>query len=394
MSSETLTLVAVGDTTPAKEPESADFLFTHAHDILDRGDVRFAQVERLFSKRGTFQLQGNAPKTRVDPERATAYRAAGFDVVSLASNLTGSWGPEAVVDSVDTFTNLGIVAIGAGATIAEARKPAVFERNGITIAILAYCSVLLPQYWATEDRAGAAPMRAKTYYEPYEYQPGSPPRVVTYPVEADLQALVADVRKAKQTADHVVVSIHWGVHHVPRPLADYQPVVAHAAIDAGASVILGHHPHLMQGIEKYRDGVIFYALGNFAFQQQNAAPGVPHHPSPCSPNGEYTIAEVYSRELGPDLRYDFDQYFREAGAACLTFSRDRLESARLIPTRLNDRSQPEVQTDEQRAITRRYLEWCGAGIPGGMTRIDEIDGEFVISSHAPPTYPTMSPEVQ
>lgn len=373
-----MTLIAVGDTIPAKEPRPADFLFDRCRDVLALGDVRFAQVERLFSTRGSFQLQGNAPKTRLDPSRAAGYQSAGFDVVSLASNLIGSWGPEAVIDSLDTFAQLGIRTIGAGATLSAAREPAIFTKNGVTIAMLAYCSVLLPQYWATESRAGAAPMRARTYYEPYEYQPGSPPRIVTIPNEGDLAGLLDDVRRAREIADHVVVSMHWGVHHIPRPLADYQPVVAHAAIDAGASVIVGHHPHLMQGIERYKDGLILYALGNFAFQQQNATPDSPTHTSPCSPNAEYTIAEVYTREFGPDLKYEFDRYFREACVARLEFSTTKLERARLIPTRLNADSQAERQTDEERAATRRYLEWASEGLAGGVTTLDEDDGQFVV----------------
>src|SRR5258706_13164130 len=103
-------------------------------------------------------------------------------------------------------------------------------------------------------------MRAQTFYEPYEFQPGSPARVVTVPHAADLEDLVRDVKQAKQNADLVFVSLHWGVHFTSRP-CDYQPVVAHAAIDAGANAILGHHPHRPQGIEVYKDTVIFYSIG-------------------------------------------------------------------------------------------------------------------------------------
>ena len=90
-----------------------------------------------------------------------------------------------------------------------------------------------------------------------------PPRVVTTPDEQDLAALIADVRAAKQAADKVVLSLHWGVHFVPRLIADYQRTVAHAAFDAGADLILGHHAHVPKAIEVHDGKTCFYSLSNF-----------------------------------------------------------------------------------------------------------------------------------
>src|SRR4029077_14877454 len=160
-----------------------------------------------------------------------AFQSVPFDVLSIASNTSGSWGPEAVEDTAETFRLLGIPTVGAGRNIAEARKPAIITRKGLRIAFLGYVSVIPPQSWATETRAGSAPMRAHTFYEPYEFQPGAPARVVTIPHPADLECLLRDVGRAKQNADLVFVSLHWGVHYVSRP-CDYQSAVAHAAIDA------------------------------------------------------------------------------------------------------------------------------------------------------------------
>src|SRR5262249_47679567 len=125
-----------------------------------------------------------------------------------------------------------------------------------------YCSVLRAGHQAGKDKPGAAPMRAHTQFMPEDWQPGIPPRVITTPHEEDLRALEEDIRKAKRQADAVVMSIHWGLHHIPKTIADYQPIVAHAAIDAGADLILGHHAHCLKAIEVYKGKVCFYSIGN------------------------------------------------------------------------------------------------------------------------------------
>jgi poly-gamma-glutamate capsule biosynthesis protein CapA/YwtB (metallophosphatase superfamily) len=79
-----------------------------------------------------------------------------------------------------------------------------------------------------------------------------------------MDALVGDVKRVRPEVDIVVVSLHWGIHHIRAQIADYQPVVAHACIDAGADIIIGHHPHILKGIEVYRGKVIFYSVGDFA----------------------------------------------------------------------------------------------------------------------------------
>jgi poly-gamma-glutamate capsule biosynthesis protein CapA/YwtB (metallophosphatase superfamily) len=152
-----------------------------------------------------------------------------------------------------------------GDDIEEARKPAIFERDGTRIAFLGYCSVSPKSYYAVPGRAGVAPMRAITHYEPLEDdQPGTPCKIMTWPLKRDLDALVADVERVRPHVDIVVVSLHWGIHHLRGQIADYQPAVPRAAIDAGADIILGHHPHIVKGIEVYRGKGIFYSIGDFA----------------------------------------------------------------------------------------------------------------------------------
>ena len=108
-------------------------------------------------------------------------------------------------------------------------------------------------------------MRGLTVYEQIEHdQPGTPSRIHTFPHRDDLQAMVNDIRQAKSQADLVILSLHWGIHFIPAVIADYQREVAHAAIDSGADLILGHHAHILKGTEVYSGKVVFYSLCNFA----------------------------------------------------------------------------------------------------------------------------------
>jgi poly-gamma-glutamate capsule biosynthesis protein CapA/YwtB (metallophosphatase superfamily) len=359
-------------TTPDMDPPGK--LFDYVGDALREADIRFAQVERLYSERGTFQQQGAARHARQHPRLATAFLTIPFDVVGVGSNHTGDWGPEAVEDTIDTFRQLGIPTVGAGHNISEARKEVIITRNGLRIAYLGYVSVLLSEYWATKERAGATPMRVKTYYESFEYQPGSPARVVTIPYAQDLALLQEDVRRAKQSADFVVVSLHWGVHFIPKPLADYQRVVALAAVDAGASVIFGHHTHVVQAVEKYKDAIIFYGLGNFSFYR---FPGKVNY---IGWGHEYTHQDAYSKDLGPGHTYHCYRYWNEGGIACVELDKSGIRKATWISTVANAKGQPEIvqpgtpKFDELRA----YLAWASEGVPGALSDISVDGNRFLL----------------
>ena len=370
-SDSVVTVAAAGDVATGHEPpESA---FAHVLEILRSADVRFAQVERLYSERGAFQGHGGGFHTRQPARMAEAFKSIPFSVLSIGSNHTGDWGGEAVEDTVDVFRRLNIPTVGAGRNIEEARRPAILTVKGLRIAFLGYVSVMLPQYWATESRAGSTPMRAHTFYEPYEYQPGAPARIVSVPNSEDLACLADDVRKAKQAADLVFVSLHWGVHYVPYP-AQYQPIVAHAAIDAGATAVLGHHAHQQQGMELYKDGVIFYSIGNFAFHRRGGPPAA------CMPDGRYLHKEVYSVEPEPGIVYDYRRHYNEGGLAFLTVDRRGLRGADYVPTRLNAAGQPELirPEDPQFEKSMNYLNWTGKFIQGGVTDLKPAGDRYAI----------------
>ncbi|MBI3057614.1 MAG: CapA family protein [Betaproteobacteria bacterium] len=332
----TVTLMAGGDTGPVYEPteEFAELIAP----VLQEADLRLGQCERTYSERGwapQFSYGPGGEHSRLHPRMASVWNAAGIDVVSLASNHAMDWGPDALLDTIELFRGMGKLVIGAGRNEAEARRPAIVERNGVKIAILAYCSVLRDGQAAGKGKAGVAPLRAHTHYVPEEFQPGTPPRIVTVPYEDDLHALQEDIRKAKQQADVVILSIHWGLRLVAKTICTYQPPIAHAAIEAGADLILGHHAHCIKAVEVYQGKVCFYSIGNFMTTG-----------SPKTSSGTFDWNLVWHRLdpecLPPNGRYFFPSHCRMTMVPKIVISKKGVDRVSFLPAFINRRAQPYV----------------------------------------------------
>ena len=333
--SEDLVLLAVGDVAPDREDPSS--IFARVRDFLRTGDVVFCQLEANLSERGTPLPQARLP-CRAHPGVAKALKEAGFTVVSFASNHCMDWGREAFFDTIAVLKEQGLAVIGVGANIEEARKPAIIQRKGTRLAFLAYNSILPYGYWAEVDRPGCAPLRAYTVYEQIEHdQPGTPCRVHTFAHRGDLEAMVRDIEAAKKVADLVIVSMHWGIHFIPAVIADYQREVARVAIDHGADMILGHHAHILKGIEVYSGKVVFYSLCNFALDLR-PTPELLQSPGHKEIEG-----------LNPDWKPDpeYPSYFmprdsrKTVVAKCVIGDR-RIKAVSFLPAYINPRSQPEI----------------------------------------------------
>lgn len=334
---EELTFMAVGDTKPSYDNQPPESIFDDTVDELAKADLTFVQCERVISERGTFQEAAYNVHPPIDPGLVDAYSKPGvFDIVGLANNSALDYGQEALVDSIKHLEEHGLKPLGVGADIDEAREPVIVERNGMTVAMLGYCSVLLPQYWATEDSAGCAPLRADTCYHQYEYQPGSAARTVTEVWDEDLAAMEKDIEKANEVADIVIMSNHWGIHWVPRGVQDYQTEIAHTAIDAGVDLIIGHHPHLLHGIEIYDGTPCLYSLGNFA---QSSDPSVAG--GNCLPEARFDYTDAYSKELGPNINYIYDEHSHLSGIAKATFDDEGDLELSIRPVILSSRTSTE-----------------------------------------------------
>ncbi len=259
------TLMACGD-VGVKRSDCLS-MFAGCAATLQQADLCFAQLETTISERGA-AVPSAKLAMRAPPAMAPAAKAAGIDVVSFAGNHCLDYGYDAFADTLRHAADAGLTVCGAGEDLTAARRPALMDAAGSQVAVLAASSILPDGYAADVDKAGCAPLRAYTVYEQIESdQPGTAARIRTFADRQDLEALLEGIRSVRKHAHVVLVSVHWGIHMVPASIADYQIEIAHRAIDAGADAILGHHPHLLKGVEFYRGRPIFYSLGNFAIEQ-------------------------------------------------------------------------------------------------------------------------------
>lgn len=351
MNNDEVVLMGVGDVGPIHEP--LERYSTLARETLSSADVRFAQVERLYSKRGALQVHSGGGHSRLDPRFASVFSDCGFDVVSVASNHAMDWGEEALLDTIDLFRARGVAVVGAGRNLREARRPAILERHDVRIAVLAYCSILHDGYAAGPDKTGVAPLRAHTYYEAFDYQAGIPPRVITVPYEEDLAGMVEDIAEARKSADVVVLSLHWGVHFIPRLIADYQVTVADAAFRAGADLILGHHAHTPKAIGVMEGKVCFYSLSNFIMSSTAKTPAK---------------AAEFCRQYGvvmdpdyPHLAYGADA--KRSLIAKAVLSRHGAKRVSFLPVLIDRELRPEVlkSGDTRFEDAVRFMEWVSEG---------------------------------
>lgn len=235
-------ITAVGDimigshVTQFLDSESNDYPFDSTRQILSKSGFTIGNLEAPFAKSGIkFDKKFNF---KIHPRYSSGLKSAGFDVVNLANNHIMDYGSDALVSTLRTLDSLDIRYCGAGTNYEEARAQTILKENGLEVAFLG-CSMTYPsEFWAGKNRAG-------TYY----------------PTET---SLAEQVKKCEAGADYTVVSFHWGQERKNYP-KDYQKFFAHLAIDNGADLILGHHSHVLQGVEIYKNRLIIYSLGNFAF---------------------------------------------------------------------------------------------------------------------------------
>lgn len=204
-------------------------------------NLAMVNQEFPFSTRGE-PMEDKQYTFRVDPSKVSLLNEMSVDIVSLANNHALDYGTDALLDSMDTLTNAGITYVGVGSNLTEAKTTRYMECNGKTIAILSASRVIPVSEWgATATSAGMF-----TTYDP--------------------TALLEEITIAREQADIVVVYLHWGLEKKEYP-ESYQRVMGQQFIDAGADVVIGSHPHVLQGFEYYNGKLIVYSLGNFIFSQ-------------------------------------------------------------------------------------------------------------------------------
>jgi poly-gamma-glutamate synthesis protein (capsule biosynthesis protein) len=221
---------------------------------LRSADLTIGNLESSLSQDGT-PTQGT-DSFGADPQVLPALRRAGFDVLSLANNHVGDYGGEALEQTLAEFKDSGIHPVGAGLTKAAAYRPAIADVGDLRIGVLAFNSIG-ESPGATTTGAGVAQLRM-------------PPR--TGPLNHDdLRRLLNAVERLSSQVDVVLVMPHWGEQYTSEPMP-LQRKVAAQLVDAGATAILGGHPHWVQGLELRNDSLIAYSLGNFIFDMDFSEP--------------------------------------------------------------------------------------------------------------------------
>lgn len=208
-------------------------------DLMLNADVAVLNNECALSDGGS-PMPDKQYTYKMTPSLVQSYVDMGIDVVTLANNHALDFGTEALTDTFKTLDSYQIDYIGAGADLDRASQASVYEIDGKTLAILAASRVIPVVEWNVLNR-----------------QPGM---FCTY----DSTALEAEIRECSEIYDYVVVYVHWGVMETEQP-QDYQRQMAYRYVDAGADVVFGTHPHVVQSIEFYDGKPIFYSLGNFLY---------------------------------------------------------------------------------------------------------------------------------
>ncbi len=217
----------------------APFLFTA--ETLQTADITVGNLECAISTRGTAVEKKYV--FRAPPEAGESLAFAGFDLISLANNHSLDYGDTALDNTIELLNQNQILTVGAGQDEAKAYHPVIFDVDGLKIAFLAFVDVPTQDYdylsWeAAKEKPGVAWAHSSRVRE--------------------------GVMAAKETADIVVVLVHNG-YEFAQKVSGAQQDTAHLAIESGASLVIGSHPHVLQRIESYQNGLIVYSMGNFVF---------------------------------------------------------------------------------------------------------------------------------
>lgn len=223
-------------TLPYLDKYGYAYPFQATASILQSGDMAFANLESPFTENGTpFEKKFTF---KVHPKYVSGLIDAGIDVVTLANNHILDFGLEGLANTIATLDSAGILFCGAGMAKQDAQAPAIFKTNGFRIAVLGYSMTFPEEFWASDTSGGT-----------------------NYPYEKNLER---SIQQCNSIADFTVVTFHWGRESTFFP-KEYQKRFAHRSIDLGADLVLGHHPHVLQGLEIYKNRLIAYSLGNYAF---------------------------------------------------------------------------------------------------------------------------------
>jgi hypothetical protein len=386
---ERLILSGVGDVnimTEGADPDKPESVFELVGPLL-KNDISYFNQEAIYSPKSAPPWRGDH-RPRVNPSaNAAALTFAGFNVGSMANNHTMDLGWEYVKDTLDLLKEKGIQAAGIGVNLAEARKPAIVEKKGTKVAFLSFNMVGPAEGYAGPANPGCAYVRVIDHYERIEHQPGTPVNVYTFADQQDLDLLQQDIVQAKKAADLVVLAFHWGIHFTEHLLGMYQEQVAHAAIDTGADLIFGSHPHLIKGMEVYKGKAIFYSLGNFAMREQFH--GSNDYSRIAGAGHTQQLDMLYGYRLDPKYKlYASPPKSRTCLIARCLIENKKIEKVTVRPGLINALGQPEPLKGKDPRFAK-FLEYLDAisKSQGRSLALSQEGDEILVSAGKDPSKP-------
>lgn len=356
MGTDAISIVLAGDLV-LDEPDGGYWLSGIAP-ALREADLAVGHLEVPHTDRGA-ELQGDVPAPGAPPENLAAIAQAGFAMLSLAGNHIADCGPEGIADTIAGLDAQGVAHSGAALTLDAARRPAVVICDGMAVALLSYNCVGPEASWATADRAGCAYLRVETE----DGAPIAPAAKLAVLTDEAVRTLQDDIASARTQADVVLVALHKGIVHTPATLAPYERAVSHAAIEAGADVVVGHHAHIVRGVEFYRGKPIFHGLGNGCVVTSALSPAQDH---PARAEWAQRRKAMFGFE--PDPAYMLAPFHPEAVNAFLGKVRVGADGgivAGIVPVDVEAPGRPVLASGERADAIRRYVEkiTVDAGLP-------------------------------
>jgi poly-gamma-glutamate synthesis protein (capsule biosynthesis protein) len=355
-SADDVTLLFSGDLV--LDAERPDHWLAGIAPALRSADIAIGHLEVPHTSRGQ-ELAGDVPAPGAPPEHLDALARAGFAALTLGGNHIADRGAEGIADTIERLATLGIAHCGAGATLALARQPAMLACRGRRIALLSYNCVGPEAAWATADRAGCS-------YLPIRTADGSPVAPAAALTEVTPEArgmLAADIAAARAEAGLVIVALHKGIVHTPAKLAPYERPLAQAALAAGADVVVGHHAHILRGVELCEGRPVFHGLGNGCVVTHALSPAQDH---PARAAWALKRRELFGFE--PDPRYELAPFHPEAVHAALAMVCWRADGslvAGMVPVFVEPPGKPVCVTDQRADEVVDYVGRIGAaaGLP-------------------------------
>jgi poly-gamma-glutamate capsule biosynthesis protein CapA/YwtB (metallophosphatase superfamily) len=350
-------LVFCGDLV-LDEPEP-DYWLSGIVPCLQAAQLSIGHLEVPHTRRGR-ELTADVPAPGAPPEHLAALTNAGIDAVTLAGNHIADCGAEGIADTIAELDRLGIGHCGAGADLNRARAAAWLQAGASHIALLSYNCVGPQEAWAQPASAGCAYVRVLT-------ADGGPVRPAAPLQAADphsVAQMAEDIRTArKDGADYCIVALHKGIVHTPAILAPYERPLAHAAIDAGADLVIAHHAHILRGIERYRDRPIFHGLGNGCVVTRALSP------DQANPQrAEWARRRRIQFGFEPDPDYFLAPFHPQAVHGMLarvTIADGRLTQAGFIPVHVEAPGRPTLASGARADAVVQYVRHISraAGLP-------------------------------